>query len=193
MDTDDNFKKIITDIYGKRIENYNIDVLYKIYNVIKYSNIEDPIFVYNKIIKILIIDDYSFSKIHKDRQLLLDIYSYLQILKYDKNYELHIKYYKYKSINFDYYMELLDYKDKLITEDPYVLYKQLWEKFLDFKNDKIIERKLKYYIEKYENEEELNIINHEIITEYINTFNIKTIDKTYDKTELFFLLLNNNL
>ena len=102
------------------------------------------------------------------------------------------KYQIYKSIIINIipfqHNEILSYKKKLKNNLNCELYDELWNKFLNFKNEEIIKRLNCYYVS---NSKDYHITNEQIINEYIKINNLKKINRYEidDHITLFFLLI----
>jgi hypothetical protein len=199
---DSDFIETINYAYGNNfLENFDTkDKLYNIYNLLKNEFYKkDLILIYNQILKIIYGEDLVDFSYH-DIKFFNNIYNYLLFIKdlgnnFDKHdFKIKLNFYIFKIITKDIYNEIYNYKNKIKSEDQKSLYFYLWNKFLDPSKDKIIEKKIKYYIIS---EEEFENTNKIIIEDYINyllsNFNlrkIKNYKENMDVQTIFFGLIN---
>ena len=171
------FEQIFNSICDNEIETYDVEKMKILYNILKpiyFYKYTDIITVYNQIINLFWKDNFT----NKEIIFINKILSYLHILvdiEYDFNdIDLQVNYYKYNTISTELYNEILSYKKKLKNNLNCELYDELWNKFLNFKNEEIIKRLNCYYVS---NSKDYHEVNEQIINEYIkiNNFKIKII------------------
>ena len=185
------FEQIFNSICDNEIETYDVEKMKILYNILKpiyFYKYTDIITVYNQIINLFWKDNFT----NKEIIFINKILSYLHILvdiEYDFNdIDLQVNYYKYNTISTELYNEILSYKKKLKNNLNCELYDELWNKFLNFKNEEIIKRLNCYYVS---NSKDYHITNEQIINEYIKINNLKKINRYEidDHITLFFLLV----
>jgi hypothetical protein len=178
-------------------DNFDLIKMKDIYNILSPISFEketDIMVAYNKIINLFWNDRFN----NKEIIFINKILSYLHILvDINNNFEdidLQINYHKYNRISLEVYDEILSYKIKLENNLNFDLYIILWNKFLNYKNLPIIERQKEYY--NLESDDSYYIINKKIISEYMKTKKIKTLNNKYkidNHISLFFLLITDKI
>lgn len=204
MDYDKDFIHIINFLKISDFqEKYDTEKLYKIYKIIKNTNNQnlDNITLYNNILNSLVNNKNSLLT-SKDNIFLKKIFKIINIvnnINFEFNdmfdIEIHLNYHFYKNIDDETYKIINLYKEQLKKEDPIILYKELWHKFLSPFANKIIDIDLDYYID-YMNESivKVKIVNSNIINKYFDKLITNKIKKLKyleipNKEILFFILL----